>query len=159
MVGKGVYRRRMVSVQSARLQCGYLYASAGEGESTADLVFGAHQIIAENGTLLAEKRFENGLLRTEVDVSRLVYERRRTQSMGTAAEITTLAFSLTVTDTRLTRPIAPLPFVPADKDDRAARCEEILLIASLGLKKRLEHTGAKTAVVGLSGGWTPRWRC
>ena len=152
VIGKGAYRRRMVSVQSARLQCGYLYASAGEGESTADLVFGAHQIIAENGTLLAEKRFENGLLRTEIDVSKLVYERRRTQSMGTAEEMALNVFSLTVADTKLTRPIAPLPFVPADKDDRAARCEEILLIASLGLKKRLEHTGAKTAVVGLSGG-------
>ncbi len=154
VLGKDRYRRRLVTTQSAKLLCGYLYASAGEGESTSDLVFGAHQLIAENGTLLGEKRFESGLLISEIDVQRLSYERRRTQAFGGVPEGGKLCrnFSLTVSDTKLTRYIAPMPFVPERPEDREARCREILLIASLGLKQRLEHTGAKTAVVGLSGG-------
>ena len=130
-----------------------MYSSAGEGESTSDAVFGAHQLIAENGALLAERRFENGLLLSEIDVQKLCYERRRTQmlggeSRGSYAE----AFTLTVSGTKLTRYVPPMPFVPEGKEDRDARCREILLIASLGLKQRLAHTNAKTAVVGLSGG-------
>ena len=152
VLGKDEYRRRLVTMQSARLLCGYVYASAGEGESTSDLVFGAHQLIAENGTLLAERRFEGGLLLSEIDVQKLVYERRRTQLFDQGEEPTGSAFSLTVAPTKLTRYVAPKPFVPEGKENRDARCREILLIASLGLKQRLEHTGAKTAVVGLSGG-------
>jgi len=155
LVGKDVYRRQLVTMQSAKLLCGYVYASAGEGESTSDVVFGSHQLIAENGVLLAEKRFEGGLLISEIDVQRLCYERRRTQEMPemeSADGPTTVSFSLTPERTKLTRYVAPMPFVPEGKEDRDARCREILLIASLGLKQRLEHTGAKTAVVGLSGG-------
>ena len=155
MIGKGAYRRSLVSSQSASLLCAYLYASAGEGESTSDLVFGAHNIIAENGAVLSEKRFENGFQSTEIDIHKLENERRRTQvfeTMPAPEGFLTVPFSLTVTDTKLTRYISPQPFVPEDAGDRAARCEEILIIASLGLKKRLEHTHAKTAVVGLSGG-------
>jgi len=155
LVGKDVYRRQLVTMQSAKLLCGYVYASAGEGESTSDVVFGSHQLIAENGVLLAEKRFEGGLLISEIDVQRLCYERRRTQEMPVmenADAPMTVSFSLTPERTKLTRYVAPMPFVPEGKEDRDARCREILLIASLGLKQRLEHTGAKTAVVGLSGG-------
>ena len=154
VVGKDAYRRQLVSTQSARLLCGYVYASAGGGESTSDLVFGAHQLIAENGTLLAERRFEGGLLVSEIDIQRMAYERRRTQALGEGAgnDGCEETFTLTEGAAKLTRYVSPRPFVPEGKEDRDARCREILLTASLGLKRRLEHTGAKTAVVGLSGG-------
>lgn len=155
LIGKDSYRRQLVTMQSAKLLCGYLYTSAGEGESTSDVVFGSHQLIAENGTLLAEKRFEGGLSISEIDVQRLCYERRRTQVMPDLVDTdspVTVPFSLTPERIKLTRYVAPMPFVPEEKEDRDARCREILLIASLGLKQRLEHTASKTAVVGLSGG-------
>ena len=152
LIGKDAYRRQLTAMQSAKLLCGYLYSSAGEGESTSDVVFGAHQMIAENGTLLAENRYEGGLLLSEIDVQRLCCERRRTQMLDTAAAPEGRGFSLTPAPTKLTRYVAPMPFVPEGGADRDARCREILLIASLGLKQRLAHTGAKTAVVGLSGG-------
>ena len=152
LIGKDAYRRQLVTMQSAKLLCGYIYSSAGEGESTSDVVFGAHQMIAENGALLAERRFEGGLLISEIDVRKLACERRRTQVMEPASAPGGIRFSLTLSDTKLTRYVAPMPFVPEGKEDRDARCQEILLIASLGLKQRLKHTGAKTAVVGLSGG-------
>jgi NAD+ synthase (glutamine-hydrolysing) len=79
IVGKSEYRRQLVTMQSGKLVCGYLYASSGTGESTSDAVYGAHQMIAENGALLAERRYEGGLLISEIDVQRLAYERRRTQ--------------------------------------------------------------------------------
>ena len=152
IIGKDSYRRQLVTMQSAKLVCGYVYTSCGEGESSSDVVFGAHQMIAENGTLLAERRFDGGLLVSEVDVQKLCYERRRTQMFDQAPAVWEVPFALTVSPTKLTRYVAPQPFVPEGKEDRDARCREILLIASLGLKQRLEHTGAKTAVVGLSGG-------
>ena len=153
LIGKDAYRRQLVTMQSAKLLCGYIYSSCGEGESTSDVVFGAHQLIAENGTLLAERRFDGGLLVSEIDIQRLAYERRRTQTVGgRPVEYSGSSFTLTPSPTKLTRYVAPQPFVPEDKEDRDDRCREILLLASLGLKQRLEHTGAKTAVVGLSGG-------
>ena len=153
LIGKDAYRRQLVTMQSAKLLCGYVYSSCGEGESTSDVVFGAHQLIAENGTLLAERRFDGGLLVSEIDIQRLAYERRRTQTVGgRPVEYSGSSFTLTLSPTKLTRYVAPQPFVPEDKEDRDDRCREILLLASLGLKQRLEHTGAKTAVVGLSGG-------
>ena len=152
VVGKDAYRRQLVSMQSAKLLCGYAYSSSGAGESTSDLVFGAHQLIAENGTMLAERRFDGGLLVSETDVQRLACERRRTQAVDSVDAGEGMCFSLSVGKTKLTRYVSPMPFVPEGKEDRDARCREILLLASLGLKRRLEHTGAKTAVVGLSGG-------
>ena len=160
VVGKAAYRRALVTGQSGRLVCGYVYADAGEGESSTDLVFAGHNMIAENGALLAERRFAAGLTVSEIDVDRLVYERRRmntypSQERREEALRTGLwctGFSLAPADTHLTRPVSPTPFVPEDAGDRAARCDEILRIAALGLKQRLEHTGAKTAVIGLSGG-------
>lgn len=154
VVGKDSYRRNLVSGQSARLLCGYLYADAGEGESTTDLVFAGHNIIAENGAILAERRFETGLTLSEIDVKRLAYERRRNTTFPAAGQerMSWTAFHLEPSVTELTRPTAKNPFVPGDREDRAARCQEILTIAASGLKKRLAHTNAKTAVVGLSGG-------
>lgn len=154
IVGKDSYRRSLVCGQSARLVCGYIYAGAGEGESTTDMVFGGHNLIAENGVLLSERRFETGLTVSELDVFRLESERQRIDTFPATddAGYQVVEFSLTPGKTKLTRYVSSRPFVPEDRDDRKARCEEILLIASLGLKKRLEHTGAKTAVVGLSGG-------
>ena len=153
-VGKAAYRRQLVTGQSGRLVCGYVYADAGEGESTTDLVFAGHNMIAENGALLCERRFANGLTISEIDVDRLAYERRRMTSFtpDPQKEYWRTDFSLTLEETRLTRFVSTSPFVPQDAGDRAERCNEILCIAALGLKKRLEHTHAKTAVVGLSGG-------
>ena len=154
-VGKAAYRRSLVTGQSGRLVCGYVYADAGEGESTTDLVFVGHNLIAENGTLLSERRFATGLTISEIDVQKLTAERRRMNTFTFPAEgedVWRMSFDLPVTKTRLTRHISPTPFVPEDAESREARCSEILCIAALGLKKRLEHTGAKTAVVGLSGG-------
>jgi len=152
MVGKSEYRRQLVTMQSAKLLCGYVFTSSGEGESTSDLVYGAHQMIAENGTLLQESRFEGGLRVSEIDVAKLVYERRRTQTFAEFAPCWEIPFSLTISDTKLTRYVAPMPFVPENQVERDERSREILLMASLGLKQRLEHTGAKCAVIGLSGG-------
>ena len=152
VVGKAAYRRQLVVGQSGKLVCGYVFANAGEGESTTDLVFGGHSLIAENGVLLAQHRFATGLLISEIDVQRLVYERRRLTGfpMGTTDCYSVARF--TRTTTTLHRYFSPTPFVPENAADRAARCEEILTIAALGLKHRLVHTGAKTAVIGLSGG-------
>lgn len=152
-VGKAEYRRSLVTGQSARLVCGYIYANAGEGESTTDLVFAGHNLIAENGVLLAERRFASGLTVGEIDVGRLSYERRRMSTFPAVQEEGLASpFSLEEATTTLTRVISPTPFIPEDPAERKARCDEILLIAALGLKQRLEHTGAKYAVVGLSGG-------
>ena len=153
VAGKADYRRRLVTGQSARCVCAYVYADAGEGESSTDLVFAGHNIIAENGGILAEKRFETGLTVSEIDVRRLVYERRRMNTFAAGSgEAVTIHFHLKPGDTPLTRPVSPTPFIPEDPGHRAERCEEILKIAALGLKKRLEHTNASCVAVGLSGG-------
>ena len=154
-IGKEVYRESLIGGQSARLIAGYIYANAGEGESTTDLVFGGHNLIAENGTILAaSKRFENGIIYSEIDVNRLVSERRKNTTFK-ASESRTLvrvAFDIDLTKTILTRRFPSRPFVPSEDAERAKRCEEILTIQAMGLKKRLEHTHAKCAVVGISGG-------
>ena len=155
MVGKNSYRRSLVSGQSARLVCAYLYATAGEGESTTDLVFGGQNLIAENGTVLAESRtFANEVNVTQVDVARLAAERRRMSTFpaADAAGYRTVPFALGIEEAPITRRIDADPFVPADPSQLAHRCEEILSIQALGLKKRLAHTHAKSAVVGISGG-------
>ena len=152
VVGKAAYRRQLVVSQSARLICGYVFACAGDGESTTDLVFGGHNLIAENGVLLAQRRFATGLTISEIDVQRLVYERRRTTTFPVARDPSWDTVSFTPCVTKLPRYISPTPFVPENAADRAGRCEEILTIAAMGLKHRMEHTGAKTAVIGLSGG-------
>jgi len=154
LVGKAGYRRQLIVSQSARLVCGYVYACCGEGESTTDAVFCGHDVIAENGALLAQRRLGAGLAVSEIDVDRLAYERRRMSTFQSTPQdrFINIPFGLKLATTTLTRHVEPMPFVPEDAGDRKERCEEILLIAALGLKKRLEHTRAKTAVIGLSGG-------
>lgn len=154
--GKADYRRSLVCGQSARLLCGYVYASAGNGESTQDVVYSGHNIIAENGTLLAEsKRFENETVYTEIDVRKLVEERRRNTTFEPSEDADgydEVEFSLDIEETRLTRFIDPAPFVPDKKEERDKRCDEILMIQAMGLRQRLKHTNSKCAVVGISGG-------
>ena len=152
--GKDIYRRALVSGQSARLVCGYVYASAGDGESTQDVVYSGHNLIAENGIVLAEsERFVNESIATELDVQRLSEERRRMSTYGsTNAAYITVEFHLKEEQTSLTRFVDPAPFVPGKKEDRRKRCEEIFMIQAMGLKKRLEHTGCRAAVIGISGG-------
>ena len=153
-VGKAEYRRQLVQNQSARLLCGYLYASAAHGESTQDMVFAGHDLIAENGALLAEAK-PFGAMRavTELDCQRLESERMRNTSFEPAADgYVTVPFSLERRRTVLTRFVDPTPFVPGDAHRRAERCELILQMQADGLAKRLEHAHAKTAVIGISGG-------
>ena len=154
-IGKASYRESLISGQSARLISGYIYANAGEGESTTDLVFGGHNLIAENGTILAEaKRFSNGIIYTEFDVQKIANERRKNTTFTETQEhvLPRIPFGLEQTETILTRTFPSRPFVPRDYQERVKRCEEILTIQAMGLKKRLAHTHAKSAVVGISGG-------
>lgn len=153
--GKDIYRRALISGQSARLVCGYIYANAGEGESTQDLVFGGKNLVCENGNVLAEtRRFKNGTAIAELDLQRLVNERRRmnTYTVNTDDDYEIVDFTLEKYDLGLTRYYARTPFVPSSKVDRDVRCEEILSIQAMGLKKRLAHTGCRNAVIGISGG-------
>ena len=155
ITGKSRYRRELVSGQSARLVCGYLYASAGGNESTQDVVYSGHNILAENGSILAESNiFSTGITAAEFDLKKLEADRRKMTTYETIGEneYTRIPFSLKFTDTELNRYIDPMPFVPSDKTERDQRCDEILNIQAVGLKKRLEHTGCKHAVIGISGG-------
>lgn len=155
LIAKDEYRSMLVSSQSARLFSAYLYADAGYGESTTDVVFAGDNIIAENGTLLKRsKRFTNECVYTELDLERLVGERRKTTTYenSMAEDYTVVEVEFNEEETEITRHIEKLPFVPADEEKRVKRSEEILTIQSMGLKKRLQHAWAKTAVVGVSGG-------
>lgn len=154
-IGKAEYRRQLVSGQSARLVCGYLYADAGDGESTTDMVFAGHNLIAENGAVLAQsKLFQNGMIVSEIDVERLAGERLKNTSFSAQdqSSYVLVEFDSQQTVPQLTRPIDPAPFVPSDPVHRAQRCASILTMQASGLKKRLEHTSCKSAVVGISGG-------
>lgn len=154
LTGKSAYRRELVKTQSARLLCGYIYASAGEGESTQDVVYSGHNLIAENGTVLKEAvPFSGEGIVSEIDVTRLIAERRRMTTFELEeSEYKKIPFSVQKEQIELTRPVDPMPFVPSGASDRNARCEEILAIQAHGLKKRLEHTHCKVAVIGISGG-------
>lgn len=154
-IGKAAYRKCLIEGQSARLIAGYIYANAGEGESTTDLVFGGHNLIAENGSLLkASRRFKNDVIYSEIDVKRIISERRKSTTFKTTQEKTLIRvpFYIEESPTLLTRIFPSRPFVPKEKHERARRCEEILTIQAMGLKKRLAHTHAKSAIVGISGG-------
>ncbi len=154
-VGKSDYRKSLVSMQSASLICAYLYASAGPDDSTTDLVFGGHDLIAENGKVLAESsRFANNIITTEIDVDGLISERRRmtTYPETDSEAYETVPFSITFEETKLSRFIDPHPFVPLNSAKRAERSAEILQIQTMGLVKRIRHSHAKTAVIGISGG-------
>ena len=155
ITGKDTYRRELVKGQSARLICGYIYATAGEGESSTDLVFGGHNLICENGSILKEaKRFINQTIYGDLDIRRLVTERRKmtTYPPADTAGYQEIIFTLEKEETRLTRTFPRKPFVPSGKEEREKRCDEILTIQAMGLKKRLEHTHSQSAVIGISGG-------
>lgn len=171
LVGKADYRRSLVGSTSARLVCAYMYASAGWGESTQDLVFGGHDLVCENGRVLAETKplADAGLARVGeghaavgasavIDVQLLAADRRRMSTFETLSSpddhgFTVVPFSLGVSETSLAgRLVDPHPFVPADRARRSERCEEIFAIQAHGLAKRLAHTHSRRAVVGVSGG-------
>lgn len=154
VIGKKEYREALVKNRSAHLLSAYIYADAGSGESTQDMVFSGHNIIAENGTILAEsKLFSNGLTVTEIDLQRLSGERMKQNTFVSESKgYETVYFSMPLEETEITRTIEKNPFVPKEEEKRASRCELILEIQAEGLKKRLLHTGAKTAVIGISGG-------
>jgi len=154
VVGKDSYRRQLVTGRSGALLSAYIYAAAGEGESTTDLVFGAQNMIAENGSLLAEaERFENETVYADLDLQRLTAERRRMTTFEIRNDgYRFIRFKLPLRETKLERVYPSRPFVPSGKTDREARCREILAIQAMGLKKRLEHIGSKCAVIGISGG-------
>lgn len=159
ILGKEAYRRELVASQSARCLSAYAYASAGPNESTTDLVFSGHSLIAENGQILAESerfRFESQLILADVDLDRLVGERQRNTTFSSGVptgDYRVLTFALQsgeVSDLR--RPLIRTPFVPPNDRERSARCREIFQIQTSGLMKRLRHTGSRQVVIGLSGG-------
>lgn len=155
VTGKDAYRRTLVSSQSARLICGYIYADAGEGESTTDLVFAGHNLIMENGQLLSEtRRFTNEVAVADLDLDRLVNERRKMTTYQREKEeyMQVIPFSFQSTENHFERYVDPAPFVPSSKADRDRRCEEILSLQAMGLKKRISHTHAQSLVIGVSGG-------
>ena len=154
--GKAEYRRLLVCAQSAKTVCGYVYADAGEGESTTDMVFAGHNVVCENGSILAESApFGDGFACSEIDVHRLAYERRRVNTFygenapqGYAA----IGFSADGKWNALSRPVARNPFVPEGEEAVGRRAELILSVQASGLKKRIGHTNAQSAVIGVSGG-------
>ena len=153
VIGKADYRRTLIKARSGSLACAYAYADSGIGESTQDMVFAGHNIIAENGSVLAEsKAFSSGLTIADADIKKLNYERRRMNSFSAFPGIDTAYFSLDIAETVLDRSFPRTPFVPSDKKALDSRCEEILTMQAVGLMTRLRHIGCKAAVLGLSGG-------
>lgn len=155
LVAKSEYREMLMKATSGRLVCGYVYASAAEGESTQDVVFSGHNMIAENGTILASVRdFKANSVYSDLDIFRLRMERRRMNSFSkpNKEEYLFIPVALVREETVLDRFVDKAPFVPSNMALREKRCEEILSIQAYGLKKRLDHTHAKSAVIGISGG-------
>lgn len=160
VLGKSTYRRELVRMQSARCLAAYLYAGSGPGESTMDVVFAGHSLVAENGVVLGEtKRFEFGehIVTADIDLEQLLHERATNSSFagGDPGPHRVVQIPLRPAPTPLTglqRPIDSRPFVPSDASRRRANCEEIFAIQATGLAKRLRHTGSKRAVIGISGG-------
>lgn len=155
VTGKAYYRRDLVAGQSARLICAYIYADAGEGESSTDFVFSGQNLITENGNILSEStRFQNSIIYSEIDLGRIKNERRRmtTYRCENNPDYTKVFFEMEFEKISLTRLIEPMPFVPKNKEKRAERCEEIFAMQSMGLKKRIAHTRSESVVVGISGG-------
>ncbi len=159
ILGKCSYRRALVEAQSARCLAGYIYASAGPGESSTDLVFSGHSLIAEYGQMLAETKrfnFETQMAIADLDLQRLTHERLRNNSYAQSRpEKSYIIIPMHVPDvavSEIRRPIARTPFVPTQDEERQARCQEIFAIQTTGLMKRLRHTGSEKVVVGVSGG-------
>jgi NAD+ synthase (glutamine-hydrolysing) len=153
-IGKAEYRRALITCHSARLVCGYVYTNAGRGESTTDMTFAGHNVICENGVLLAESQpFGDGRAVSEIDLRAIENDRRRMNTFpGDESGYETISFSLEVGLSSLRRRIDPHPFVPDGESEKRVRSEAILDMQSAGLQKRLEHTKTRTAVIGVSGG-------
>lgn len=157
LTGKYEYRKEFVKNISSRLVAGYVYANAGEGESTTDLVYCSHNMIAEKGELIGEsERFLSEIVISELDYKKILSERRRLRTFKVEnpddAGYETVSFEMKCKKTALTRSIKKMPFVPEDTIERDKRCNEIFMLQALGLKKRLEHTCCTSAVIGISGG-------
>ena len=154
IIGKSEYRRALVSGQAARTVSAYIDADASEGESTTDMVVTGSNVISENGTILASVEYScDSLLITEVDTDRLERERAARNTYMTEEDgYDYIDIEFDEEETILTRPIDPHPFVPSDEGRRRERCEKILTLQALGLKRRLSHTKSRKVVVGLSGG-------
>ena len=162
IIGKADYRRSLVKSHSARSLCAYLYANAGLDESTQDMVFAGHNLISENGSLLAESSlFSSETIYADIDVERLCQERRRTTSFGFSANNNTFNSNYVIVQIKMnvekaagefSRYVDPHPFVPSDKDKRTQRCLEVITLQAQGLAKRLRHINCQSAVIGLSGG-------
>lgn len=161
VIGKADYRRNLVKSHSARSLCAYLYANAGKDESTQDMIFAGHNLIAENGSLLAQSSlFSNETVFADIDVERLCQERRKTTSFGFSANNNTFNKSYTTIQIEFseekvfdfTRYVDAHPFVPSQKEERTQRCLEVIQLQSRGLAKRLRHINCQSAVIGLSGG-------
>lgn len=153
IIGKADYRRTIIKAKSGSLLCAYAYADAGIGESTTDMVFAGHNIIAENGSVIAEsERFKNQIIYADIDFRKIANERRRSNTFENLPEDTLNVFDTEITETKLERYIPQKPFVPSKRDDLSERCSEISKIQAVGLMTRLRHIGCKNAVIGLSGG-------
>lgn len=155
IVGKEEYRRKMVEMQAAKTDSAYLYVSAGQGESTTDTVFSGHNLICENGTLLAQsKLFTTGTLTADVDLERLVFARRKTSSYlsDRAADYLYIPFDTEIEETRLTRTFPQYAFVPENDEERARVCDRVLRLQAEGLAARVRHTQSKNLILGISGG-------
>ncbi len=155
VIGKADYRRTLISATTGRFACGYIYCAAGPEESTQDMVFSRHNLIAENGAILAENEpfGTREFTISEIDVDRLANERHMNTTIpADGDDCCVIEFSQPVRETQLTRYPPKNPFVPADADELSARAESILQIQSYGLAKRMRHAWAKTAVIGISGG-------
>lgn len=150
---KSDYRRLLVSSQSARLVCGYVYCNAGNGESTTDVVFSGHHIISENGTMIKESRgFDSELIYGDLDLKKLSSERRKMTTFKSYHNYETIYFDSTNIDLNTTYYYDPHPFVPSNRDLRAKRCKEVFDIQTRGLMQRLKATRIKKVVIGISGG-------
>lgn len=162
--GKHIYRKSLIAQQSARCIGGYVYAAAGNGESTTDIVFSGSSMIAENGSLLAEAgrfSFDSQMIVADIDVERLKSDRYRNKSFSLSEYklINELEYQniwidreITVEEFSLNRYVSPTPFVPSNDSTLNDRCDEIFSIQVGGLAKRLLHTNSQKAVIGISGG-------
>ena len=158
VIGKAEYRRDLVKMWSGHLLCAYVYADGGPGESTTDMVFAGHDLIAENGALLGESQlFTHGLTTADIDLERLVQERRRMNTWQDRRDSAVVRVPFryreeTLQNFQPRRRFSPAPFVPRDQEGLTSRCQLILTMQAQGLATRLSHIGCKSAVIGLSGG-------
>ena len=177
IIGKADYRRSLVKSHSARSLCAYLYANAGKDESTQDMIFAGHNLIAENGTLLSQSElFSDATVYADIDVERLCQERRRTTSFGFSANNNNFNSDYVIVDIEMDgasaaagkkgaggvrnikspknfdRYVDPHPFVPSNQEKRTQRCLEVITLQAQGLAKRLRHINCQSAIIGLSGG-------